>query len=81
MKDDNKTGPYLVPISEVVLIINTLEVWWETPATKQLKTTHNKPDLITLRKNNKECVVINFCIHLDQNVKTNEKVKEDRLVP
>ena len=44
-------------------------------------TTHNKPDLIVWRKTTKKCVVVDICVPLDQNVKTNEKVKEDRYVP
>ena len=37
--------------------------------------------MIVWRKKKKECVVIDICVPLDQNVKTNEKVKEDRYIP
>ena len=39
-----------------------------------------KNDLIVWRKKIKECVVIDICVPLDQNVKTNEKVKKDRYI-
>ena len=37
--------------------------------------------MILWRKRTNECVVIDICIPLDQNVKSNEKVKVDRYVP
>ena len=34
-----------------------------------------------LTKRTYECVVIDICVPLDQNVKSNKKTKEDRCVP
>ena len=81
VKMDEETAPYTVPKAGVAWNTNTLEIWWDTPVTTQPKTTHNKPDLIVWRKSVKECVVVDICVPLDQNVKGNEKVKQDRYVP
>ena len=81
IKEDDETTPYKVPNNGVAWNTNTLELWWDTPVNTQPKTTHNKPDLIIWRKKQKQCIVVDFCIPLDQNVKANEKVKKDRYVP
>ena len=80
VRADNETSSYIVPKSGIAWSTNTLEIWWDTPVNSQPKATHNKPDMIVWRKSKKECVVIDICIPLDQNVKANEKVKEDRYV-
>ena len=81
IKDDNPTSPYIVPKTGVAWNTCTLEIWWDTNVNTQPKTTHNKPDLIVWRKNKKQCIVVDICIPLDQNVKSNEKVKRDRYIP
>ena len=81
VKEEDETTPYIVPKTGVAWNTNSLEIWWDTQVTTQPKTTHNKPDLIVWRKKKKECVVIDICVPLDQNVKANEKVKEDRYIP
>ena len=45
------------------------------------KVKHNKPDIILWNKEEHKCSVIDVCIPLDENVKANEKVKEDRYMP
>ena len=49
-----------------------------------MKTTppvkHNKPDLILWRKDTKNCFVIDVCVPLDQNIQSNEKLRQDRYV-
>ena len=81
VKEGDENSPYIVPKPGVAWNTNTMEIWWDTHVSTQPKTTHNKPDLIVWRKSENKCVVIDICVPLDQNVKTNEKTKEDRYVP
>ena len=81
IKDDDETTPYTVPNNGVAWNSSTLEIWWDTPVHTHPKTKHNKPDLIVWRKKQKQCIVVDICIPLDQNVKANEKVKQDRYIP
>ena len=81
IKDTVAKPTYVVPKQGVAWNTDTLEIWWDTRVSTQPRTTHDKPDIIVWRKSEKECQVIDICVPLDQNVKTNEKTKKDRYIP
>ena len=45
------------------------------------KVKHDKPDMMYWNKNELKCFIIDICIPLDQNIKSNEKTKLDRYMP
>ena len=56
----------------------TTEIWWETPVATNPKTKYNRPDMVIWDTNQHTCKIIDICVPLDMNVKTNEKEKTDK---
>ena len=79
VKEDDPESPYIIPKNEIWKSDKS-EIWWDTSIETTPKTRHNKPDIILWRKEEKECKIIDICIPLEENVKSNEKLKKDRYV-
>ena len=54
------------------------EIWWDTPITTSPRTKFNKPDLVIWDNELNTWKIIDICVPLDENVKTNEKEKSDK---
>ena len=70
---------YVLPSNDVWQSKN-VEIWWDTTVKTAPPVKHNKPDLIVWKKTNKHCFVIDVCVPLDQNIQTNEKLRQDRYI-
>ena len=57
-----------------------MEIWWDTLVKTTPPVKHNKPDLIVWRMDTKKCFVIDVCAPLDQNIQSNEKLRQDRYI-
>ena len=68
---------YISPKNKVWKYDET-EIWWDTPIKTTPRTIHNKPDLIVWDSRMKLCKIIDICVPLDENVKSNEKEKRDK---
>ena len=73
----NSNISYLTP-KNAVWKYGDMEIWWDTSVPTTPRTQHNKPDLIVWENSKKSCKIIDICVPLDENVKTNEKEKRDR---
>ena len=71
------TITYITP-GNVVWKCDETEIWWDTPVNRTPRTQFNKPDLIVWDNKVKSCKIIDICVPLDENVKTNEKDKKDK---
>ena len=69
-----------VPPSNAVWQSDNVEIWWDTLVKTTPPVKHNKPDLIVWRKDTKKCFVIDVCVPLDQNIQSNEKLRQDRYI-
>ena len=76
-KKANNDITYIAPKNEVWKH-GEMEMWWDTPVTTTPKTKHNKPDIVVWEHKEKTCKIIDICVPLDQNIKSNEKEKRDK---
>ena len=76
-KKVNNTITYITPRNAVWKCDET-EIWWDTPVNTTPRTQYNKPDLIVWDNKVKSCKIIDICVPLDENIKTNEKDKKDK---
>ena len=76
-KKVNKNITYITPKNSVWKY-NTTEIWWDTPIATNPRTKYNRPDMVIWDTNQHTCKIIDICVPLDVNVKTNEKEKTDK---
>ena len=58
-----------------------IEIWWDTKIKTLTPVQHNKPDIVTWRKEDKQCFNIDVSVGLDVNVTKNFKQKRDSYLP
>ena len=76
-KKVNSNIKYLSPKNKIWKYGNT-EIWWDTPITTAPRTKYNKPDIVVWESVKKHCDIIDICVPLDENIKSNEKEKRDK---
>ena len=81
IKEENSNAQHVNPRSEQVWKSEKMEMWWDSAVQSSPRTKHNKPDIVLWKKEEKTCKIIDICIPLDANVKSNEKTKRDRYMP
>ena len=79
IQQENPDHSYVPPTNDVWQSKNVV-MWWDTTVKTAPPVKHNKPDMIVWRKEEKHCFVIDVCVPLDQNIKTNEKLRQDRYI-
>ena len=80
IRKEHPTHEHVLPSNEIWKS-ETTELWWDVEVKTTPKVKHNKPDMIYWNKNALKCFIIDICIPLDQNIKSNEKTKLDRYMP
>ena len=80
IQKDQPSHEYVLPKTEIWQS-EKIELWWDTVVKTTPKVKHNKPDIVMWNKEDHQCFVIDVCVPLDENVKANEKIKQDRYMP
>ena len=68
------------PVQDIYVDDN-IEVWWDKKISTLTPCTHNKPDIVLWKKNEKKCHVIDICVGLDVNIDKNISMKQDHYLP
>ena len=79
IRKEQPSHEYILPID--IWQSENIELWWDKRTNTSPSVKHNKPDLIYWNKKEKKSYVIDICVPLDENIKSNEQVKLDRYMP
>ena len=58
-----------------------IEIWWDTKIKTLTPVQQNKPDIVTWKKEDKQCFIIDISVSLDVNVTKNFHQKRDNCLP